>query len=93
MEKCRDCNSTLKAGELECYNCGTPVKVQDTPQIVFGKRFVSFLNIAFFASCGLTLLSLFGLEFTPRFMPCLVLTFILLLIRSSASQMLEKKRD
>ena len=91
MDKCLDCNSTLKAGELQCYNCGASVKVQETPQMVFGKRFASFLNIAFFASIAMTIASLFT-DFVPPFTRCLILTFILLLARSSAAQMLEKKK-
>lgn len=92
MDKCRDCNSSIKTGELACYNCGAPVKVVDTAQTVFGKRFASFLNVAFFASAILTVASLFT-DYTPPFMRCLMLTLILLVIRSSATQMMEKKRD
>ena len=92
MDKCRDCNSTLKTGELECYNCGASVILRETRQTVFGKRFASFLTVAFFASALLTLASLF-VDFTPPFMRCLMLTLILLLIRSSAVQMMDKKRN
>jgi hypothetical protein len=91
MDKCRDCNSTLMAGELECYNCGASATVKDSAQTVFGKRFRSFLNVAFFASALMTVASLF-VDFMPPFMRCLMLTFILLLIRSSAGQMMDKKR-
>ena len=90
MEKCRDCNSTLKAGELTCYNCGASVVVKDAPQVIFLKRFVSFLNVAFWASALMTVGGLF-VDFFPPFIRCLLLTFILLIIRSSAVQMLEKK--
>jgi hypothetical protein len=92
MEKCRACNSSIKTGELACYSCGTPVKEQETSQTIFGKRFAMFLNVAFGASALLTLVSIF-VDFTPPFMRCLALTFILLLIRSSAVQMMDKKRN
>lgn len=91
MQKCRDCNFTIKTGEVACYNCGAPVQIVDTPQTLFVKRFVSFLNVAFFGSAILTVVSLFT-DFTPPFMRCLMLTLILLVIRSSATQMMEKKR-
>jgi len=75
-----------------CYSCGTPVEERETTQTVFGKRFKLFLTVAFGASALLTLASIF-VDFTPPFMRCLMLTFILLLIRSSAAQMLDKKRN
>ena len=90
MDKCRDCNSTLKAGELECYNCGRSVVVKETSQAIFLRRFVLFLNAAFWVSALMTVASLF-VDFLPKFFPCLMVTFILLLIRSSAVQMVEKK--
>jgi hypothetical protein len=92
MTKCHDCNGTLKKDELQCFNCGATVKTQETVQTVFGKRFATFLNIAFIASSLLTVASLF-FDFTPPFMRCLMLTFVLLLIRSSAVQMMEKKKS
>jgi hypothetical protein len=91
MEKCRDCNSTLKRDETQCYNCGALVNQKDSAQTVFGKRFNAFLNIAFICSCLLTVASVF-VDFTPPFMRCLMLTFILLLLKSSSAQMMEKKK-
>jgi hypothetical protein len=91
MEKCRECNSTVKTGEVHCYACGALLKARETGQTVFGKRFATFLTIAFGASALLTLASIF-VDFTPPFMRCLMLTFILLVIRSSAVQMMDKKR-
>jgi polyferredoxin len=92
MEKCRDCNGTLMKDELKCFNCGRVVQTQDSAQTVFGKRFSSFLNVAFIASALLTVASLF-FDFTPPFMRCLMLTVLLLLVRSSAAQMMEKKKS
>jgi hypothetical protein len=92
MEKCSACNSSIKRGELACYSCGAPVQVPVSAQSMFGKRFAMFLTLAFGASALLTLASLF-VDFTPPFMRCLSLTLILLLIRSSAVQMMDKKRD
>ena len=83
---------TLKAGELVCFNCGAEVIVKETARAVFLKRFVSFLNVAFIASSLMTVAALF-VDFMPPFMRCLMLTFILLIIRSSAVQMLDKKKS
>ena len=58
----------------------------------FGQHFASFIKFAFFVSLGLTVASLF-LDFTPSFSKCAVSSIVLLLAKSSADQMLEKKKD
>jgi hypothetical protein len=90
MQRCRDCNSTLKAGELVCYHCGTAIADPDALKTAFGRRFVLVLTIAFWGSVVLTVISPFT-DFTPPFMRCLIMAFILLIIRSSAAHMMEKK--
>jgi uncharacterized membrane protein len=87
MDKCRDCNSTMKKGEKACYACGARVP-EESAQSVYGQRFATALKIFFLASVGLTVISLFmsGLSFTK----CSIMTVILFIIKSSADQMLEK---
>ena len=89
LERCLDCNSTLKKGEIECYACGATVK-QETNQTSFGKRFATILKFAFIASAILTVASLF-FDATPSFGKCITVTLVLLLAKSSADQMLEQK--
>jgi len=91
MTRCLDCNSTLKKEETVCFTCGATVKVV-TPKTIFGERFATFLKYAFFGSSALTVASLF-FSATPSFAKCLTTTLVLLFVRSSADQMLERKRS
>jgi len=91
MNRCRDCNSTLKKEETVCFTCGAMVPTEST-QSMLGQRFAGLLKIAFFASLGLTVISLFT-DFTPSFAKCATFSIILLLVKSSAEQMLEKKKS
>ncbi len=90
MIRCLDCNSSLKKEETVCFTCGATVKVE-TPQSIFGQRFASFLKFAFLGSAVLTVASLF-FDATPSFAKCLTTTLVLLFVRSSADQMLEKRK-
>lgn len=90
MTRCRDCHATMKSEELQCWACGAAVAQKDTPKISFGKRFASGLKFAFIGSGLLTVASLF-FDATPSFARCLTATLVLLLAKSSAEQMIEKK--
>jgi hypothetical protein len=91
MSRCMDCNSRLKTGEKQCFSCGAPAPGENTAAN-FGQHFATFIKFAFFVSIGLTVASLF-LDFTPSFSKCAVSSVVLLLAKSSADQMLEKKKD
>ena len=90
MTRCRDCNSSLKPDEKECWSCGAAVVQKESARSIFGTRFASLITILFFASAVLTVASLF-IDATPPFWKCLITTVVLLFVRSSAGQMLEKK--
>jgi len=90
MIRCLDCNSTLTKEETACFTCGATVKLVSA-QMVFGERFASFLKFAFLGSGVLTIASLF-FDATPSFAKCLTTTVVLLFVRSSAEQMLERKK-
>ena len=88
MEHCRDCNATLRKDEEVCYGCGAATR----PKVAgsaFRQKFSSFLTFALIGSGLLTAGSLF-FEHTPPFMTCVMVTFVLLMVKSSANQMLEK---
>lgn len=90
MIRCLDCNASLKKDETACFTCGTPVKRQD-PRSSYGARFATFIKFAFIGSCVLTVASLF-FEATPSFAKCITTTLILLCVKSSADQMLDKTK-
>ena len=91
MSRCMECNARLKTDEKQCFACGSPAPGENVKSNL-GQHFATFIKFAFFASCALTVASLF-LDFTPSFSKCAVSTVVLLLAKSSADQMLEKKGE
>ena len=87
MTRCLSCNGILKPGEKTCFGCSAPAPGYSTNS-GFGARFAWLIKIVFFASVTLTIASLFT-DSTPPFSICLVTSFILLLIVSSADKMSE----
>ena len=89
LSRCRQCNATLKSDELDCYACGSEVPQVDDRKVAFARRFAAIANGLFFLFAGLSVVSLF-VDFPPGLVPCLTSTFVMLFVRSSATQMLEK---
>jgi hypothetical protein len=89
MLRCLDCNSSLKKGEVECFACGSRVPVE-SKQTIFGQRFATFIKFTFIFSLIITPASLF-LE-SLSFSKCATTTLVLFFVKSSADQMLEKKK-
>jgi hypothetical protein len=90
MDRCRECNSSVKTGETNCFNCGSLIRIQEAGAGVAG-RFVLVSKIVFILSATMTVASLF-FSATPPFSKCLVATIVLLFVKSSAEQMLERKK-
>jgi hypothetical protein len=91
MEKCMDCNSTLKRGETECWACGSAVIVADGGSKLSG-GFASLINFFLYLAGIMTVVSLFW-DATPPFSRCVVATLVLFLAKSSMGQMAYKKKD
>ncbi|MGD1098075.1 MAG: hypothetical protein ABSB35_39565 [Bryobacteraceae bacterium] len=89
LDRCLDCNASLKKEETECFACGAAVKSQRSGSS-FGQRFATVLKYGFIGSAVLTVASLF-FDATPSFGKCITATLVLLLAKSSADQMLERK--
>lgn len=90
MDRCRDCNSTIKNDETVCWACGSVCQAHK-PASNLGKGFAGLINAAFLISAAFTVASLF-FDATPPFSKCITATLILLLVKSSADQMREKKK-
>ena len=90
LDHCRDCNSTLKAGETVCWACGSAVAPKDAT-ISLNRRFSGFINFLFIVSLVITIASLFT-SLMPPFLRCAAVTAVLFLVKSSAAQMLDKER-
>lgn len=92
MTRCRDCDTVLTPAETECISCGAPVVAKESAKSIFGQRFTGCIKMMFFASAGLTVASLF-FDATPSFTKCVTCTLVLAIVKSSAEQMYEKKKD
>jgi hypothetical protein len=90
MNKCVNCNGSLRSDEAACYICGTVVPVE-TSAAVMKQRFRAGVKFGFYGSAVLTVASLFVSDYTPSFVKCLTATVILLLVKSSADQMWENR--
>ena len=89
MNRCRECTSVMTKTETVCLACGSAADKSTTTDKMSG-GFRTMLNILFISSCVLTVASLF-FEFTPPFTKCAVSTLVLLIVKSSAGQMIERK--
>jgi len=90
MEKCRDCNSILTKQETVCFACGAPVqRKEEGPG--FAGYMVRITTVMLVTSAALTLASLF-FSFTPPFAKCGFATLIIGIVKSSASQMVERRQ-
>jgi hypothetical protein len=90
MDRCRECNSSVAPGETACVSCGSIVRPKDTgPGIA--SRLVLISKIAFILSAIMTVASLI-FSATPPFWKCAVATVVMQFVKSSAEQMVEKKK-
>jgi len=88
LTRCVDCNATIKADELECYACGTPVEGRRKSK--FSSGLSALVTFLFFGSFLLTIASLF-LENMPSVSQCLMVNVVLLVIRCTSGEMVSKK--
>jgi hypothetical protein len=95
MNRCRECHATMTKTETTCISCGSALEVTtNTDQV--GKGFRVVIKILFFISAGMSVVSLLVpsdlLPGMPAFSKCMVSTLVLLIVKSSADQMMERKK-
>jgi hypothetical protein len=89
MDKCLECNATMKSDDRECFMCGSARRLNDdkpTPMM----RCATAVKVMFILSALLTVASLF-FEATPSFIKCFATTIILMFVNRSAEAMAERK--
>ncbi len=91
MERCLQCNSTLKSDEKECWGCGASVP-EKNPKKAFSDRFKSIVNVLFILFVALTALSLFT-DYVPGFWKCFAGMLVLYLVKNSADHMVASKKS
>jgi hypothetical protein len=91
LQRCLDCNSTMKSNETVCWACGSVMQPKELPSGL-GHHFVTFINFFFIFSLIVTVASLFT-DLMPPFVRCATVSAVLFLVKSSAGQMMEKKKS
>jgi hypothetical protein len=91
MNRCLQCNSTLTPDEKVCFTCETPVPLAVPKQDVhvYFRRVVNGLFILF---AIMTVFSPFT-DAVPSFMKCASGLVILVLVRNSADQMAQSRKQ
>jgi hypothetical protein len=89
MERCRECHATMTKTEMTCIACGSAKEVT-TNKDRTGKTLLFAISAILGLSSLMTIASLFvdGLHFSR----CAPATLVLAIVRSSASEMLVKKK-
>ncbi|HLW75898.1 MAG TPA: hypothetical protein VKS01_02915 [Bryobacteraceae bacterium] len=92
MTRCRECHSIMTPTETTCLFCGS-VADKPTGKDKLGDGFRTVITILFFLSAALTVASLFLSNYTPPFTRCAIATVVLLIVRTSAGEMVERKNS
>jgi hypothetical protein len=89
MNRCRECHATMTNTETVCISCGSALQV-DSGKDRAGRGMMMVITLILGLSSLMTILSLFidGLHFSR----CAPATLVLAIVRSSASEMLVKKK-
>ncbi len=90
MDRCLDCNATLKPEETVCFTCGS-ARREKNPKKSMVQRGALAIKVLFIFSAIFTVASLF-LPATPSFIKCLATTIILMFVNRSAEQMVESEK-
>ena len=88
MTRCLTCNGLLTREETICSGCGSPAN-RDTKAPGIADILAKAVNTLFYISLVLTVASLF-LPNTPPLSRCIIITAVLLFMKRSADQMVDK---
>jgi hypothetical protein len=86
MQRCSECEASMTPQETECLACGASIKPKENKSDL-KHRFRTAVKVFLFISAGITAVSLFT-PWGPPFMTCIAVTLVLLLVKSSADEML-----
>jgi len=90
MTRCMTCNNLLTRDENVCTACGTSVREEAAAPGV-GEVLAKAIDTLFYLSLALTLASIF-LPNTPPVSRCAIISAVLMFIKRSAGQMVEKPK-
>jgi hypothetical protein len=91
MQRCLQCNSTLRQDEAVCYSCGS-APPEKNPKKKFHYYFRLALNAFVIMMAAVTVGSLVT-DMFPSFKKCVAVLGILILVKKSADHMSEFGKD
>ena len=92
MQRCRQCETPLAQTDVNCINCGTPIKTTVSGKVIFRRRFQKVVTGMFFLCGGLTVASLFT-DYAPSFITCIAVTIVMLMVKKSADEMAQASEE
>jgi uncharacterized membrane protein len=90
MERCKQCESPIAKGDVNCVNCGELVKTVER-KTNFRQHFGKIVTALFILSALLSVVALFT-NYVGSFITCLAVTIVLLMVKKSADEMSSSER-
>lgn len=89
MQRCKQCESPVAKGDINCVNCGDLVNAVQKKDL--RPHFGKLVTILFIISAGLTVVALFT-NYVGSFITCLAVTIALMMVKKSADEMASSKQ-
>lgn len=86
MQRCKQCESPVAKGDVNCINCGDPVNTPIKSKSSFRQHFGKIVTGMFILSAALTVVALFT-NYVGSFVTLLAATIALLMVKKSADEM------
>jgi len=86
MQRCKQCESPVAKGDVNCINCGDLVNAPAKSKTNFRHHFGKIVTGMFILSSALTVVALFT-SYVGSFMTLLATTIVLLMVKKSADEM------
>lgn len=86
MQRCKQCESPVAKGDVNCVNCGDLVNTPVKSKTNFRQHFGKIVTGLFILSSALTVVALFT-NYVGSFMTLLATTIALLMVKKSADEM------
>ena len=86
MQRCKQCESPVAKGDVNCINCGDLVNSPVESKPNFRQHFGKIVTGLFILSAALTVVALFT-NYVGSFITLLATTIVLLMVKKSADEM------
>jgi hypothetical protein len=92
MQRCLNCNATMRRDETACWSCSSPAPVKNPKKGLPG-HFSMVINVLLIFMGVMTLGSILMSDYFPSFTKCICMVAVLILVKKSADSMAEYRKD